>query len=193
MASTKSIITQDKISQLFSASKQGKIEKVRTILLDSNHFLLSIGDRKGYSALHWASANGHLPVVEALVKAGARVNLPDDQGCTPLHVASRNGNSDIVKFLLQKRADIDAHDALGFTPLHWSVVRGHLTVAKALIRSSANVDALDINGTLAIHWAARRGHRDLVELLIVDGGSRVDQKDGSGMTPETWASKREWR
>jgi ankyrin repeat protein len=189
-AATKSTNHHEKISQLFSFSRQGKLEKVKNILLDYKDLPLNSIDRKGYTALHWASANGHLPVVKALVEAGATVDLQDEQGCTPLHLASRNGNADVVDFSLQNRADPNAHDALGFTPLHWSSIRGHLGVAKILIGSSANVDALDINDALAIHWAARRGHRDLVEFLIVDGGSKLDQKDGSGMTPENWASRK---
>ena len=189
MAAAKSTIFQD-LNQLLSASRRGQIKVVRNFLLDKDLPLNTV-DGKGYSALHWASLNGHLPVVEALIEAGAKMEFQDKQGCTALHVASRNDNTDVVNYLLQNRADVNAHDDLGFTPLHWSAARGHLAVAKLLIGSSANDDALDFNDSLAIHWAARRGHRELIEFLIVDGGSKVDQKDGSGMTPENWASRKE--
>ena len=49
---------------------------------------VSSADEKGRTALHFASAKGHLRMVEALVKAGADVNKLDHIGNTPLHLAS---------------------------------------------------------------------------------------------------------
>ena len=49
---------------------------------------VSTADEKGRTALHFASAKGHLRMVETLIKAGADVNKLDHIGNTPLHLAS---------------------------------------------------------------------------------------------------------
>ena len=50
--------------------------------------------------LHWASAYGHLPVVEALLAAGANINATTKHGDTPLHKASYWGRLPVVGALL---------------------------------------------------------------------------------------------
>ncbi|KAM0346563.1 hypothetical protein ACHAPY_011614 [Fusarium culmorum] len=56
--------------------------------------------------LLWASQNGHIEVVKALLAKGADVTVIDKGGLTPLHHASRNGHVQVMKALLEKGADI---------------------------------------------------------------------------------------
>ena len=64
------------------------------------HFL-SLQDRDGYVALHWACRNGHLECAKALLGAGADINRQAKNGWTPLMDAARNGRIEVVRELLK--------------------------------------------------------------------------------------------
>ena len=44
----------------------------------------------GATALHWAVHLDDLPIVETLIRAGARADVADDTGATPLYLACVN-------------------------------------------------------------------------------------------------------
>jgi len=58
-------------------------------------------NKKGECALHIASEIGNVPLVKALLDAGALSSLRTKAGSTPLHIASANGHLDVVKELLE--------------------------------------------------------------------------------------------
>lgn len=55
----------------------------------------------GWTVLHWASAIGHLKVVEILVKHGAKVNIPSRLDQTPMYLARFWGRGKVYDFLKQ--------------------------------------------------------------------------------------------
>lgn len=55
--------------------------------------------RISLSALMKASENGHLEVVEFLIKKGAKVNQINRENRTPLHFAAENGHLEVVTIL----------------------------------------------------------------------------------------------
>jgi len=103
-------------------------------------------------ALRWASANGHLDVVQFLVEVGHA----DDEA---LHRASYNGHLAVVQFLVQHGADVHA---LNDSALRWASARGHLAVVQFLVQHGADVHA-DNDG--ALRWASARGHLAVVQFL----------------------------
>ena len=52
-----------------------------------------------------ASQNGHLLLVELLLKDNANPNECSSKGWTPLLLASKNGHSNVVEILLQYNAN----------------------------------------------------------------------------------------
>jgi len=78
-----------------------------------------VGTSGGFSALHFASRQGFIDVVKALVDGGADVNQidPGDKS-TPLVVATINGFFDTGKFLLEKGADPNLSADNGVAPLY---------------------------------------------------------------------------
>ncbi|XP_064897173.1 ankyrin repeat domain-containing protein 39 isoform X1 [Columba livia] len=75
-------------------------------------------DLAGYTALHYASRNGHLGVCRLLLQRGARCDARTPGGATPLHRASYCGHLPIAQLLLAHGADPLATDGDGRTSLH---------------------------------------------------------------------------
>jgi len=52
-----------------------------------------------YTPLHFAACNGHLNVIEFLVKQNVDLNIKEKNGKTPLVLASEKGKWNVVEFL----------------------------------------------------------------------------------------------
>jgi ankyrin repeat protein len=107
----------------------------------------------------WAAAEGHAPVVETLIAAGANFRERLDTGYSPFLFAVREGRTDVVKTLLKAGVDvnevIETRKASGPRPasgagvprpgtsaLHLAVVNGHFELAAALLDVGANPNAI---------------------------------------------------
>jgi ankyrin repeat protein len=91
----------------------------------------------GTTPLIMASQQGHLPVVQALLQAGADVYIATDDGDTPLIGASQDGRLPIVQALLQAGADVDKAANNGATPLSMARGLGHDEIVRALKKHGA--------------------------------------------------------
>ena len=80
-----------------------------------------------------AACNGHLPVVTALLAAGAAVNQTNANGATPLFISAQKGHLPVVTALLDAGAAINQAMADGATPLHTAVLFNHFEVVHALL------------------------------------------------------------
>ena len=77
----------------------------------------------GLNALLYAARSGCYECVEALIAAGADVNLPTPEGVTPLMIALDNEHNDVAKLLMDKGADLNVWDWWGRTALWIAVDR----------------------------------------------------------------------
>ena len=77
----------------------------------------------GLTALLYAARNGCYECTEALLAAGADVNLPTPEGVTPLLIAIDNDHNDVAKLLLEKGANPNVWDWWGRTALYIAVDR----------------------------------------------------------------------
>lgn len=89
----------------------------------------------GAAALFNAIVNGRLATVEALIAAGANVNVRTVNGTTPVMVAASKGYSDIVKVLLDQGSDPNAKKADGVTALAIAEHAGFSRTADILRRA----------------------------------------------------------
>ena len=74
---------------------------------------------RGDTALHHATRNGDLEIVEQLVGAGADVNGTTDNGHFPLYCAAGHGHVETTRYLVENGADLQARLAEGKTVTEW--------------------------------------------------------------------------
>ena len=82
--------------------------------------------------LHLAARTGALADVEALVVAGARVNVIGDFGNTPLHLAAMGGHVEVVMRLLSLGADPTIKNEFYQTALHVAELSSYDVIAALL-------------------------------------------------------------
>ena len=97
---------------------------------------------QGRSALHYASRDGSLGLLERLLTGGLPPGGVDSSGLTPLHFAAGPGGAVAgVRRLVEAGAPVDAPSACGLTPLHAAAIEGKDGIAAALLDRGANVNA----------------------------------------------------
>ena len=112
------------------------------------HALLQAGadvnasNKKGYTAIHYASERNYRDCLDLLLQAGADVNAVDNSGYTALHCAAFRGDFTFVKKLLYAGADVNIKDVETNTALHQATTRNHSKCASILICAGADVNLL---------------------------------------------------
>lgn len=107
---------------------------VRLLRAGASHSAAS-RNSQGNTALHAALAGRYeMPVVTALLAAGADPAYVDAQGYTPLHLAASRGDRAASELLLACGATPDAHAPDGKTAADIARERGHIDLADWLSR-----------------------------------------------------------
>ena len=117
-------------------------------------------------AIRWASTNGHLSVVDQLMR-DPRVD-PSDHYNLAIREASMNGHLAVVDRLLQDpRVNPRVYDN---EPIRYASEYGHLSVVERLLEDPL-VDPND-RDNYAIRYASENGHHEVVKRLLQD--SRIN-------------------
>lgn len=96
-------------------------------------------DTSGYTALHYASRNGHTSVCKLLLDNHACPNIQTySGGVTPLHRAAYCGHAEIANLLLRHGANPQMPDFDGNLPLHKAAEKGHKSVVDILVKAAPN-------------------------------------------------------
>lgn len=195
------------LESLIEAAKTGDERTVRD-LLARDPALASATLETGESPIMTALYRGHRDVIDALVDAGARIDIfaaaalgrEDDlraaignheavtstsyDGWTPLHLASFFGHREAATLLLDAGAQVSAVSAnnLHNTPLHAATAGRHSAVALLLIERGADVSVADSGGHTPLHIAAENGLIDVVKALLARGADPL-AVDAENQTP----------
>ncbi|KAL4225414.1 Palmitoyltransferase zdhhc13 [Mactra antiquata] len=134
--------------------------------------------------LHWATRQGHLPMVVLLMSYGADPSVRDGEGCSCIHLASQFGHTSIVAYLIAKGQDVDFLDKNGMTALMWASYRvfGY-DPARLLLTFGAKVNTSDkYQQNTPLHWACVTGN-NVVAKLLLDAGANLDAINAKGESP----------
>ena len=181
--------------RFFDAIKAGDTDEVRR-LVQQTPSLLTARDASGASALLVATYNMKPDVVNALIAAGAPVDIfeasalgrmdrlneiltadraraseyaPD--GFTPVALASFFGQIEAAKTLIAAGADVNAaaKNGLKVAALHAAVAGRKLEIVKAVLEAGADPNATQQAGFRPFHEAGTNANRALAELLLSYG------------------------
>ena len=140
------------VTPLMTAALTGNASIVERLLTDGAGVNATIPST-GQTALMWATAEGHLDVMQELIAADADVHARSAIGFTPLLFASRNGDLEAARLLLDAGARVNDVGSDGTHPLPLAIVSGQDDMALFLLEREA-----DPNGTMhgvgALHAAA---------------------------------------
>lgn len=126
-------------SPLMLAALAGELEICR-LLVRKNADV----NKPGWTPLHYAATNGHLPVMNLLLDEHAYIDAASPNGTTPLMMAAHYGTPAAVKLLLSAGADPLLKNIQGLSALDFSV-RGNREESANLIR--AHIRGLQPKGT----------------------------------------------
>ena len=122
---------------LMLATRSGQVDAVK-VLLNVGADINAKETWNGQSALMWAAAEGHGPVVQTLIDHGARTPARSNSGATPLWFAARKGSMTAVRALLAAGSDVNERRPDGATPLLMAVINGHEDLVDLLLETGAN-------------------------------------------------------
>ena len=128
-------------------------------------------DDQSRTGLHYAAMNGNLQIIAILIKANAKLNVPDTLGDTPLHLAAEQNQTEAAKLLLDVGAAVDPQNKNGLTPLMIAASHGNLELVRALLAKRASSTKTDYTGRDALGWA-EESHRP----AVVDAITRAQAK-----------------
>ncbi|KAH9790199.1 ANK REP REGION domain-containing protein [Citrus sinensis] len=128
----------ENIDALLEAARYDDIEDV--ISLASAGVPLDSKDSQGRTALHMASANGHLGIVEYLIGRGVDINASNEEKNTPLHYACLNGHTEVAKKLVLSGANISVLNSHEQTPIDEALSRGKMDIIDAINTAVAQLE-----------------------------------------------------
>lgn len=150
---------------LCAAAEKGNVGLV-VALLNKFGADKNFNDTRG-TPLILAAFEGHLPVVEVLLAAGADIDITAaDDGNTAIYEAAYEGNDEVVKALLDAGAKQNANETDGDTPLIAASRTGRLSIVNTLMAYGADVNNIDSDGASALSTAAFCGYKEVVLALL---------------------------
>jgi ankyrin repeat protein len=132
------------------------------------------------TAISLAIQMGKIPVINALLDAGANPNLSDetDDGLdanSPLMEAASTffatNRGEMVRLLIKRGANLNQQDADGRTPLIHALRYSDMDVIETLIKAGADLDIRDKEGNTALMTAELNQSSKVVNILKQSGAS----------------------
>ena len=152
-------------------------------ILVQNRADVNIRSLEGFTPLMFATNMGQKQCVEMLLKAGADMNSHVN-GLTALHFAAQHcttSHQECIKIMLV--AGINVNDFFWFhreTPLILALKHGAMESVNMLLEGGANVNQEKPGDEMALVCAVKYGYLKLTEILILQAGADVNQKDKHG-------------
>lgn len=171
-----------------NAAWHNDLPRVRELLAHGANVAERTSDGKTalYEAIERTDLNAdNLPIVDALLKAGADPNEAEFFTSNPLSISLTRdyANPSVTLRLLQSGAQVSRDCPKGNSEdslLSLATMESNIEVMRALIAKGSPVNC-QFRGASALYWAALNGQNDRVALLL-QSGADPQQQDGEGHT-----------
>ena len=187
-----SLLTDDELDDLLYLARANELDDLRSFAneLATTHtkpistILRAAQDpESGNTVLHYAAANGHLDVLE-FVKQTA-ITAPQAGGSTEKEQITedkgKQGQNGQVEATSELAELVNKTNAAGNTALHWAALNGHLACVECLVKGfGADVTVLNAAGHDAVYEAEVNGKDEVMQWLLREGGSVLEQALGTG-------------
>lgn len=134
-------LPEQDVVDVVNAVGKGETKKVEAMLKKNPKLVHAKfaggGPYDGWPLLTIASRDGRRPLVELLLKSGAKVDEKNSSGETALHYAAANGHKAVAEVLLKNKADVNARSEIGATPLALAQGAGKQDVVALLKKHGA--------------------------------------------------------
>ena len=134
--------------------------------------IVTARNKMGETALMVAFATTTLPVIEAMIAAGASylpVNRIGQSDISMLHVAAANEHLEAMGYALDHGVPVDAQDLGHQTPLDSALYTAHLPNAQWLLAHGANPNHLDIAENPPLFYALPLEDAGGIDMLVKAG------------------------
>ncbi|XP_065826126.1 transient receptor potential cation channel subfamily A member 1-like isoform X2 [Oscarella lobularis] len=173
---------------IHQAAAEGDLEAVRRIVSSHPDAVLS-ADEHGATALHHASSESALEVMDHLIQNHADLNSQDEQGETPLHWAITFEKPEAVKLLLRNGAATDVKTTTWETALHTAVrIQSNEMVLILATHEGIDVNIRGEHARTPLHMASLGENTDIVDTLMAHKAYPCIA-DGNGLRPIHLASR----
>ncbi|ORZ21234.1 asparaginase-domain-containing protein [Absidia repens] len=156
-----------------------------TLLYESmgDHLNMNCVDYDGRVPLHVACREGHIQIVEFLLKHGAAVHVRDRSGHTPLYEALVWKRSEVVRMLCRAGAHLAEIERDDFSQ----------TWMKAVREGDVKLIKLALEAGWSVNWAEPIEQRRAVDIAVLEGKVSVlkvllGQTDLDLTLPDRWGS-----
>ncbi|KAI9269835.1 ankyrin repeat-containing protein P16F5.05c [Sporodiniella umbellata] len=124
---------QELIDDLIYFARAGELSEIEAS--NAQPELLIAKDDSGNTALHMASANNHLEIVQYIIQQLASkdkklIDVQNEQGNTALHWAALNGHYEVVEALVKAGSDCTVKNVMNHSPIYEAQQRNHEKVAE---------------------------------------------------------------
>jgi len=169
-------------AQLFQFAASGALSSIKALVAEGVDPAKEVNyDHR--TALHLASAEGHLEVVKYLVE---EVKVPlsplDRWENSPLADAILSKHEAVASYLHEAGAQLNVNKSEMGRRLCRGAAEGSLLTVDFLLKSGVGVGSSDCDGRTALHLAAAAGHVHICERLIA-ANADVNAVDRWGSTP----------
>ena len=109
---------------LVAAARSGDVARIAMEIANGTD-VNRVDPATSRTALHWASQEGQVAAIKALLEADADLAAIDRVGMSPLAIAAKGGHVDAVTVLLDAGGSVNMRDAAGGSPLLWAAGLGN--------------------------------------------------------------------